>query len=108
MTDAYQIVFNTCPDMEAARDIAEELVMRQLAACVNIIPGVESVYRWQGEIESGNECLLVIKTRATCYSELEQAIKALHPYELPEIVAVPIETALPAYLDWINENTKSE
>jgi len=101
-----QIVFNTCPDRETAQVIARRLVELQLAACVNIIPAIESVYRWQGKVESETEHLLIIKTHSGCYTELENTIQALHPYELPEVVAVPIEAGLPAYLDWINNNTK--
>ena len=101
-----QIVLNTCPDKETAQRIAIQLIERQLAACVNIIPAIESVYRWQGKIESDTECLLIIKSQTSCYTELEEAIKSLHPYELPEVLAVPIEAGLPAYLDWINNNTK--
>ncbi len=101
-----QIVLNTCPDAETAQRIATELVAQQLAACVNIIPNIKSVYRWHGKVESGSEYLLVIKTNSDCYTELEQVILTLHPYELPEVVAVPINTGLPAYLDWINNNTK--
>ena len=106
MTAKQHIVLNTCPDQETARHIATALVEQELAACVNIIPGVESVYRWHDKIESSSEYLLVIKSNIACYAELEQGLKTLHPYELPEIVAVPINTGLPAYLDWINNNTK--
>ena len=101
-----QIVLNTCPDQETAQDIASQLVELQLAACVNIIPGIESIYRWQDKIESATEYLLIIKTHSGCYTELESTIHTLHPYELPEVVAVPIEAGLPAYLDWINNITK--
>ncbi len=101
-----QLVLTTCPDKETAQDIAWQLVDLQLAACVNIIAAIESVYRWQDKIESETEYLLIIKTQSGCYTELENTIQALHPYELPEVVAVPIEAGLPAYLDWINNNTK--
>jgi len=101
-----QLVLTTCPDQETAQDIAWQLVDLQLAACVNIIPAIESVYRWQDKIESETEYLLIIKTQTDCYTELENTIQALHPYELPEVVAVSIEAGLPAYLDWINNNTK--
>lgn len=100
------IVLNTCPAADSARRIAATLVERQLAACVTIINGVESVYEWQGKIESDTECLLVIKCSRDAYTALEQVLQALHPYELPEIVAVPIKAGLPAYLDWINNNSK--
>jgi len=105
MTEKPQIVLNTCPDTETARRIADALVEQGLAACVNIVPGIQSVYRWQGKIECDNELLLIIKSQSSCYAELEQTIQTLHPYELPEIVTVPIESGLPAYLDWIQTTT---
>lgn len=106
MPDPHQIVLNTCPDADTARSLAQHLVEQGLAACVNIISGIHSVYRWQGRIESGEEHLLVIKTRQSAYAGLEQAIRERHPYELPEIIAVPVSQGLPAYLDWISENTR--
>lgn len=106
MKNDYQIVLSTCPDAATARTIATALVERGLAACVNIVPGVESVYRWQGKVEQGSELLLLIKSRADAYATLEQAILELHPYELPEIVALPLAAGLPAYLGWIGANLK--
>ena len=85
--------------------IAKALVDQQLAACVNVVPGLTSVYRWQGQTESAQEVLLLIKTRQAVYPELEAALLTLHPYELPEIIAVPIEAGLPAYLSWIETGT---
>lgn len=102
MTTSYQIVLSTCPDAATARTIATALVEKGLAACVNIVPGIESVYRWQGRLEQGSELLLIIKTKVECYTELEQTLVALHPYELPEVIAVPLSTGLPAYLEWID------
>lgn len=107
MTSDYQIVLSTCPDAATARTIATALVERGLAACVNIVPGIESVYRWQGAIEQESELLLLIKSRADAYAALEQAILELHPYELPEVIAVPLSTGLPAYLGWIDANLKT-
>lgn len=107
MATAYHIVFNTCPDADNAQRIAEALVERNLAACVNIVPGLRSVYRWKGKRESAEELLLIIKARAADYAKLETAIRELHPYELPEIVAVSIETGLPAYLQWIEHDVQS-
>ncbi len=98
-----QLVFCTCPDRESAGQLATALVEQHLAACVNILPGIHSVYRWQGEMESANELLLLIKTHSGVYRALERLIVQLHPYELPEIIAVPVENGLPAYLDWISE-----
>lgn len=102
MTTNYRIVLNTCPDTASARAIATALVERGLAACVNIVPGIESVYRWQGRVEQGQELLLIIKSNAEHYAALEQTILELHPYELPEIVALPLTAGLPAYLAWID------
>ena len=106
MKSKQHIGLNTCPDAETAHRIASMLVEQQVAACVNIISGISSVYRWQGEITSDSEFLLIIKSNTDCYAELEQRLRALHPYELPEIVAVPITGGLPDYLDWLNNNTK--
>jgi len=99
------LVYCTCPDQATALRIAETLVDRQLAACVNIVPGLTSVYRWEGQREAASEVLLMIKTRQVVYTELQAAILSLHPYELPEIIAVPIEAGLPAYLAWIDSST---
>jgi len=95
------LVFCTAPDTDAARRIASALVEYRLAACVNLLPGVESVYRWEGKITSDNEVLLMIKARSADYPLLETRIRALHPYELPEIIAVPLTAGLPAYLEWV-------
>lgn len=99
------LVFCACPDRETAQTIAAALVERRMAACVNILPGVTSVYRWQDAVEQADECLLLIKTTRDRYPDLEHDIRARHPYELPEIVAVSIERGLPGYLRWIGENT---
>lgn len=98
------IVFTTCPDSGTAQRIAEALVDRNLAACVNIVPGLRSVYRWKGKRESADELLLIIKARAADYAKLETLVRELHPYELPEIVAVPIQAGLSAYLKWIDHD----
>ena len=99
------LVYCTCPDHATAARIAETLVDRHLAACVNIVPGLTSVYRWQGQRETASEVLLLIKTRQATYLELQAAILSAHPYELPEIIAVPIQAGLPAYLAWIESST---
>lgn len=90
-----------------ASSIANSLVSSQLAACVNIIKGIESVYQWQGKIEHDKELLLIIKTRRSLFSQLEQEIQALHDYELPEIIAVPIEAGEKNYLNWIQSSTNA-
>ncbi len=98
-----QLILCTCPDRGCAENLANTVIEQRLAACVNILPGVSSVYRWQGKLESSDEILLLIKTHNHAYPDLEQLIRQLHPYELPEIIAVPIENGLPAYLNWILE-----
>ena len=107
MSADLQIVLCTAPDRETAEMIADTLVSQQLAACVNILPGVTSVYRWQGAIEHGEELLLIIKTSQTVWPMLEAQIQALHPYELPEIVAVPIKTGEAEYIQWLENSIPS-
>ena len=102
------IVMTNAPDREIALKIARALIERKLAACVNILAECTSVYRWRGKLETATEVPLLIKTRAAIYPELEAAIKSLHPYELPEIVAVPIERGSPEYLEWVNAETVTE
>ncbi|MFN7781600.1 MAG: divalent-cation tolerance protein CutA [Lysobacterales bacterium] len=96
-----QLVLTTAPDPLVAEAIARALVEAQLAACVSLLPGVTSVYRWQGEVETTREVQLLIKTRASTLPALMSEITRLHPYALPELVAIPIESGLPAYLDWV-------
>ena len=107
MSGDLQLGFCTCPNEEIAGKIADKLVADQLAACVNIVPGITSVYRWQGAVEHGQEVLLIIKTSETVWPRLEQCIQALHPYELPEIIAVPIHTGQADYIKWIEGSLKS-
>ena len=95
------LVISTLPDRESAEKLAHALIEQQVAACVNILPGATSVYRWQGKVESASETMVLIKTTMACYPALEIAIKKQHPYELPEIIAVPVSAGLPAYLDWV-------
>jgi periplasmic divalent cation tolerance protein len=99
------LVLTNCPDEESANAIALALVEERLAACVNILPRVQSVYRWQGAVESATEIPLLIKSTATNYPALEAAIRNRHPYQVPEIIALPVERGLPAYLDWIASET---
>ncbi len=99
------LVFTNLPDRDAALGLARALVERRLAACVNVLAGCTSVYRWQGDVEEAAEVPVLLKTRAARYPELEAAIRELHPYELPEIVAVPVVRGLPEYLDWVAEET---
>jgi len=102
------IVLTTTPDRGVAQNIARALIERRLAACVNILAECASVYRWRGQIETASEVPLMIKTRAAIYDDVEAAIRSLHPYELPEIVAVSVERGLPAYLDWVSAETVTE
>jgi periplasmic divalent cation tolerance protein len=102
------IVITNAPDRDVALKIARALIERRLAACVNILAECTSVYRWQGRLETAAEVPLLIKTRAAIYADVEAAIRSLHPYEIPEIVAVPIERGLPAYLEWVNAETVTE
>jgi periplasmic divalent cation tolerance protein len=99
------LILCTCPDQVTAERIAETLVGERLAACVNLVPGLTSVYRWEGQIQRDTELLLLIKTRAAVYPLLEARIRELHPYQTPEIIALPIQTGAAAYLDWIADNT---
>ena len=96
------IAFCTCPDAATAARIADALVGERLAACVSVLPGVQSVYRWQGAVERADEVQLLIKTVAARMPALMARIVALHPYELPEVVAVEAAAGLPAYLEWIS------
>jgi periplasmic divalent cation tolerance protein len=102
MSTQPHIILCTCPDFETAHTIAHQLVTAKLAACINILPSITSIYEWQGEIETAQEHLLLIKSCPSHYSRLETEIKRLHPYELPEIIAIAIENGLPDYLKWIN------
>ncbi len=97
----YLLVLSTCPDRETAERLAGVLVEQRLAACVNIVPGLTSVYRWQGRIEKDAELLLLIKTEAAHFSSLAETIRANHPYELPEVVAVTLSNGSADYLNWI-------
>ena len=95
------LVLTNLPDRAAAERIADLLIARQLAACVNILAPCRSVYRWKGEVQHDEEHPMLIKTTAERYAALEEALRAAHPYELPEIIAVPIERGLPDYLAWV-------
>ena len=99
------MVVSNVPNMEVAKALAHDLVAKQLAACVNILQGVHSVYRWQGAVEEATEVTVFIKTQRACYVALESAIVALHPYDVPEIIALPITSGLPSYLRWIGDST---
>ena len=106
MTDK-RIVLTTASSKDEALKIARQLVERRLAACVNIVPHVESIYRWKQKVESSQEWLLVIKSTASKFAELRDAIGQLHSYELPECLALSIEDGSPAYLQWLEESVES-
>ncbi len=104
MKENYIIVLCTCPDEDNANHLAHILVESGVAACCNIIAGLQSVFRWQQEIQNSSEALLLIKSTRQAYNQLEHTLKAHHPYELPEIIAVPVIGGSLEYLGWINEN----
>jgi periplasmic divalent cation tolerance protein len=101
MAEEVLVVFTTWPDVEKARIAARALVEEKLAACANLIPGVESIYRWQGAVETSAEVLMVLKTTIARYQALETRILDLHIYEVPEIVALRVSDGLPRYLRWV-------
>lgn len=99
------LAYSTCPDAASADLIARTLVSERLAACVNRLPGVQSTYRWHGHVEQADEVLLLIKTTADRLDQMTARLRSLHPYELPELVAVEVRAGLPAYLDWVSAET---
>jgi periplasmic divalent cation tolerance protein len=102
----FQIILCTCADRDQAEKIARQLIERQLAACVNILPGVHSIYRWQGNVESAEEVLLLIKTRAALSPEVQSTIATLHSYEIPEFLLLPISGGSEPYLAWLSANLR--
>lgn len=105
MTDN-KLVFTSTGSQEEARSIARALVERRLAACVNIIPQIESIYRWRENVDQTQEWLLIIKTTSGAFERVRDAVKELHSYELPECICLPIEDGSPAYLSWIGDSVK--
>lgn len=99
------VICNT-PGSDIATQLAEALLDRQLAACVNIFPPVRSIYRWEGKIEQAEEVPLLIKTRVDQYAAVQDCLSDLHPYTVPEIIALPLNAGLPAYLGWVQDNIK--
>lgn len=102
------LVLTNMPDEISARALAMSLLESKLAACINISRPIRSLYRWNGTIEDSNEVAVQIKTTQMRYPELQSAIQRVHPYDVPEIIAVPIVDGLPAYLDWITQQTKKD
>jgi periplasmic divalent cation tolerance protein len=102
------LILSTCPDTDTAQRLARTLVDERLAACVNVLPGVGSTYRWQGRVEQADEVQLLAKTSADRRDALMARLAELHPYELPEILAVETAAGLPAYLDWVATETRPD
>ncbi|MFL5310476.1 MAG: divalent-cation tolerance protein CutA [Myxococcales bacterium] len=105
MTDAL-LVFTTLPSADKAAELAKVLVEERLAACANLLPAVRSIYRWQGKLQDENEVLVLLKTRAEHLERLKLRILELHPYEVPEVLAVPVEAGYQPYLEWLAGETK--
>ena len=104
MPEKILLALSTFPDSDTAHQISGELVTGRFAACANILPSVESVYRWKDKIESGNETLVFFKLSENRRSAFQDKLRSLHPYDVPEIVFVPISSGLPEYLRWVTEN----
>jgi periplasmic divalent cation tolerance protein len=100
------ISFVTCKDRRQATAIAKALVTEKLAACVNIVPGVASIYAWEGKVEQGREVLLIVKSRSALSKRLAARVKELHSYSVPEVVTIPIASGNPDYLRWVRESTR--
>ena len=104
MSDKALLGLSTFPDPETARRISQELVTQKLAACANILPPIESIYRWKDKIEQGDETLVLFKVSEDRQSAFQERLRSLHPYEVPEIIFVPIASGLPEYLRWVLES----
>jgi len=106
MDPDFLLVLCTCPTREAASAIATALLEERLAACVNQLPGVKSLYRWEGHVEDDDELMLLIKTTTSQYPAVEAMIRSLHPYEVPEIIGIPLTIGSDAYFDWIRNSVR--
>jgi periplasmic divalent cation tolerance protein len=104
MSQKILLALSTFPDAEIARRISNQLVSERFAACANILPAVESIYRWKDKIESGNETLVFFKVSEDRQSAFQDKLRSLHPYDVPEIIFVPVASGLPEYLQWVAEN----
>jgi periplasmic divalent cation tolerance protein len=104
MAEKILLALSTFPDAEMARQISNQLVSESFAACANILPAVESIYRWKEKIESGNETLVLFKVSEDRQSAFQDKLRSLHPYDVPEIIFVPVTSGLPEYLRWVAEN----
>ncbi len=105
MTDVVAVLV-TVPDADRGAELTRSLVEARLAACGNVVPGVRSIYRWEGRIQDEGEALVVLKTTRRRVPELLERIRGLHPYDVPEILAIPVEEGTQAYLDWVVESTR--
>jgi|SRR4029077_4165494 periplasmic divalent cation tolerance protein len=104
MAEKILLALSTFPDAEIARRISNQLVSERFAACANILPSIESIYRWKGKIESGNETLVLFKVSEERQSAFQEKLRSLHPYDVPEIIFVPVVSGLPEYLQWVVGN----
>jgi periplasmic divalent cation tolerance protein len=104
MAEKIVLALSTFPDPETAREISNQLMSGSFAACANILPAIESIYRWKGEIETGNETLVLFKLSENRQSAFQDKLRSLHPYDIPEIIFVPVAGGLPDYLEWVSEN----
>lgn len=102
----YIIIFSTCPGSITAKQIAQDLIANNRAACVNVVPAVHSYFKWGNKVDIKEEHLLIIKTRRDLFESVKKDILSLHPYELPEIIAVPLIEGFEGYLNWVNQVTK--
>ncbi len=103
---SYLLLLTTCPNETTAQQLAHNLVKNELVACINLLPQVRSIFKWQGQVVEENEILLLMKTRQECYTAVEAMLQAQHPYEIPELIALSIEQGLPDYLQWIDKTVK--
>ena len=106
MAEKILLALSTFPDAEIARRISNQLVSERFAACANILPSIESIYRWKDKIESGNETLVFFKLSEDRQSAFQDKLRSLHPYDVPEIIFVSIASGLPEYLQWVSENCR--
>jgi periplasmic divalent cation tolerance protein len=104
MSEKILLALSTFPDADVARRISNELVTERFAACANMLPSVESIYRWKEQIESGSETFVLFKVSENRQSAFQDKLRSLHPYDVPEIIFVPVAGGLPEYLQWVNEN----
>lgn len=104
----FVVILSTAPDLDTARGIARALVERRLAACVNLVPAIESIYRWEGKVETGAEVLMILKTEARLQAEALAALTELHPYRVPEGIALTVTGGLEKYLAWISESVRPD